>query len=55
MSLLEMKLEEGQDLLILEAMKMENSIKSPQAGTIDKINVNVNDKIDKGQVLISFN
>ena len=48
------EVEEGQDLLVLEAMKMENSIKSPQAGTIDKVFVSVNEKVDKNHVLISF-
>ena len=46
--------EEGQDLLVLEAMKMENAIKSPQAGTIEQVHISVNEKVDKNQVLISF-
>jgi biotin carboxyl carrier protein len=45
---------EGQDLLVLEAMKMENAIKSPQDGIIDKISVQKEDKVDKNQVLVSF-
>jgi biotin carboxyl carrier protein len=45
---------EGQELIVLEAMKMENAIKSPQDGTIDKIHVKKNDKIDKNHTLLSF-
>lgn len=45
---------EGQELIILEAMKMENAIKSPQDGIIEKINVTKNDKIDKNHTLLSF-
>lgn len=48
------EVEEGQDLLVLEAMKMENAIKSPQAGKIDKILIDVKEKVDKNQILISF-
>lgn len=45
---------ENEPLLILEAMKMENVIKSPTAGVIRSVSVVVNAPVDKGQVLISF-
>ncbi len=45
---------EGDDLIILEAMKMENSLKAPQSGTIESVNVNKQDKVDKNQVLVSY-
>jgi len=45
---------EGEPLLILEAMKMENVIKSPRNGIIDKINIELNQSVEKGQQLISF-
>ncbi len=45
---------EGDDLLVLEAMKMENAIKSPQDGVIESINVSKQDKVEKNQVLVSF-
>ncbi len=45
---------EGQELLILEAMKMENVIKSPQEGIIDSISIEQQDKVEKNQVLVSF-
>jgi biotin carboxyl carrier protein len=33
-------------------MKMENAIPSPEAGTVKKINVQVNDKVATNQVLM---
>src|SRR5690606_6743521 len=41
---------EGDQLLVLEAMKMENTISSPRAGTIKKIHVGKGDSVDKGQL-----
>jgi len=43
--------EKGDTLLIIEAMKMENAIKSPIAGSVKEINVLSGQKIEKGQVL----
>lgn len=48
------EIEEGQELMVLEAMKMENAIKSPQAGTIASVHVTKLDKVDKNQLLIVF-
>ena len=45
------KVEIGQDLLVLEAMKMENMIKAPKAGTVKEINVTENDSVDTGDQL----
>jgi biotin carboxyl carrier protein len=44
----------GDQLLILEAMKMENIIKSPGEGIVKKVNVKKGDSVEKGQVLIEF-
>jgi biotin carboxyl carrier protein len=44
----------GQNLLLLEAMKMENIIKSPQAGVIKQIAIAEHQTVDKGQLLIKF-
>jgi biotin carboxyl carrier protein len=44
----------GDNLLVLEAMKMENIIKSPTAGQIKKIFVHQGDKIEKNTVLVQF-
>lgn len=48
------EVEEGDNLLILEAMKMENSFASPRAGIIKSIVVNKGQAVDKGQLLIEF-
>ena len=44
---------EGQSVLILEAMKMQNEIKSPQSGKIIKINFNPHDYVETGATLFS--
>ena len=45
---------EGDSLLVLEAMKMENIIKSPADGTIKKINAITGIAVEKNQLLIQF-
>ncbi len=43
--------EEGEVIMILEAMKMEIDVPSPKSGTIAKINVATNQAVQEGQVL----
>jgi len=45
---------DGDRLLVLEAMKMENSINIHADGVIKKINVSNGQAVDKGQVLIEL-
>ncbi len=45
---------ENDPLLILEAMKMENSFLSPRDGIIKSIAVEKGNAVDKGQLLIEF-
>lgn len=45
---------EGDPLLVLEAMKMENVIKSPGEGKVSKIHITEKENVEKNQVLISF-
>lgn len=44
----------GQSLLILEAMKMENVLKSPGDGTVKSILISTGESVEKNQVLIQF-
>jgi len=47
------KVKEGQAVLVLEAMKMQNEIKSPQSGIITKINPQAGDSVETGSLLFS--
>lgn len=48
------EIKKGDSLLVLEAMKMENMLKSATDGTVKKIFVARGDKVEKNQVLIEF-
>jgi pyruvate carboxylase subunit B len=41
----------GDKIMILEAMKMEIDVVAPHNGKVTSIRVNINDKIEAGQVL----
>ena len=43
--------EEGEELLVLEAMKMENPIVATADGTVKEVNVSVDDKVATTQVM----
>lgn len=45
---------EGDPLLVLEAMKMENVLKSPTSGIIKSISVEKGQAVEKNQILLSF-
>ena len=47
-------IKQGDSLLTLEAMKMENVIKSPVDGVVDVVRVSPGDSVEKNQLLISF-
>ncbi|EOP54204.1 acetyl-CoA carboxylase biotin carboxyl carrier protein subunit [Bacillus cereus VD136] len=46
--------EEEQDVVILESMKMEIPIVSEEAGTVIKINVQEGDFVNEGDVLVEI-
>lgn len=45
---------EGQPVVVLEAMKMEQEIESTKAGKVKALHVAVGDAVKKGQVLVEF-
>ena len=46
--------EEGQALLVLEAMKMENMIKAVAAGTVSEVPIAEGEAVEKGALLVGF-
>ena len=44
----------GQPLVVLEAMKMENEVKSPQDGVVGSVAVQPGQPVNAGEVLIRF-
>ncbi|WP_026180391.1 sodium-extruding oxaloacetate decarboxylase subunit alpha [Hahella ganghwensis] len=46
--------QEGDLLLILEAMKMETEVRSPKAGTVASVDVKAGDAVTVGQTLLSL-
>lgn len=48
------EVDEEDQLLVLEAMKMENIITSPRKGVIKQVAVKQGDTVDKKQLLIAF-
>lgn len=48
------QVKKGDTLLVLEAMKMENSIKSPTDAVVHSVAVNKGQAVDKNAVLVNF-
>ena len=48
------EVKKGDALVVLQAMKMENILKSPADAGIKKIHIKKDDTIEKNQILISF-
>ena len=44
----------GQSLMIMEAMKMEHTIKAPENGTIDTLFYTEGEMVDGGSELLAF-
>ncbi len=45
---------EGQELAVLEAMKMENSIESPVSGTVLSLSVSPGDTVSEGTLILTI-
>jgi len=48
------EIKKGDNLVILEAMKMENILKSSTDGVVKKILIKQGDKVEKNQILVQF-
>jgi biotin carboxyl carrier protein len=48
------KIKKGQLLVVMEAMKMEHSLRASADGVVKKINFKENDMIQKGKVLVEI-
>ncbi|MGG4191957.1 acetyl-CoA carboxylase biotin carboxyl carrier protein subunit [Paenibacillus jamilae] len=48
------QVEAGQNVVVLESMKMEISITSGAGGTVNKVNVSEGDFVDEGDLLIEL-
>lgn len=48
------KIQKGDGILILEAMKMENVLKAPADAVIRKIRIAKGDKVEKNQIMIDL-
>jgi biotin carboxyl carrier protein len=44
--------EEGQGVVVIEAMKMQNELKSPKAGRVVRVGAGVGDTVGSGDVLV---
>ena len=49
-----MEIKKGDNLFILEAMKMENIIKAPADVIVKTVKIKPGDKVEKGQILMVF-
>ncbi len=45
----------GDDLVFIEAMKMETPVKAPQDGTVATVEVSKGEAVDSGKVLVTLN
>ena len=46
------KVEAGQNLLAVEAMKMQNELRAPRAGTVTRVTAGIGATVDVGDVLV---
>ncbi len=48
------KVEAGQPVVVLEAMKMENELEAPKSGVVKKVNVKENSSVEANTVLVEI-
>jgi biotin carboxyl carrier protein len=45
------EIEAGQEILVIEAMKMQNELRAPRAGTVERLAVGAGSRVEVGDVL----
>lgn len=48
------EVQDGQEICVIEAMKMQNLIKSERVGTLKSVNIKPGDTIDLGHTMVEF-
>ena len=48
------RVHEGQGLVVMEAMKMENELRAPASGTVKAVHARVGSAVEKGAPLVEF-
>ncbi|MFQ5943151.1 MAG: biotin/lipoyl-containing protein [Anaerolineales bacterium] len=48
------EVKKGDNLIILESMKMQNELKAPRDGTVSRLQVSSGDSVDQNQVLLTL-
>jgi biotin carboxyl carrier protein len=48
------QVEKGDNLIILESMKMQNEIKAPHAGNVIRVAVRAGDNVDQNQIMVGL-
>jgi len=48
------KVASGQELCVVEAMKMENKLLAASEGTVKKISIDVGQTVDEGEILVEM-
>lgn len=48
------RVEAGEGVVIVEAMKMENELRASAAGVVSRVRVRAGDAVDKGQILVEL-
>jgi biotin carboxyl carrier protein len=46
--------EKGQGIIVVEAMKMQNELKSPKAGVVKELRVNIDSTVSAGDILLTI-
>ena len=48
------KVDRNDEIVVMEAMKMQNTIHSPVSGIVKNVNIKAGDKVPKGYVMIEY-